>query len=111
MPDTDTWIPVATLDDLWEGEVIEVAVEDRPILLAHLPGGEVRAYDGLCPHAGFPLVDGEVTDGVLTCPAHSWEFDLESGAGVNPSTCTLNRHQVRLDGDRIAISLSQGESA
>jgi toluene monooxygenase system ferredoxin subunit len=52
-----------------------------------------------------------VTAGVLPCPAHSWEFDLESGAGVNPSTCTLNRHQVRLDGDRIAISLSQGESA
>ncbi|MBI2701697.1 MULTISPECIES: Rieske 2Fe-2S domain-containing protein [Mycobacterium] len=109
MSSASVWTPVATLDDLWEGEVAEFEVGDRPILLAHLRSGEIRAYDGLCPHAGFPLVDGEVENDVLTCSAHSWEFDLATGAGVNPANCRLHSHPVRLDGDQITVSLTEGD--
>lgn len=109
MTSTGTWTPVATLDDLWEGEVAEFQVGDRPILLAHLRTGEIRAYDGLCPHAGFPLADGDVDGAVLTCTAHSWEFDLATGAGVNPANCQLNSHPVRLDGNQITVSLTEGD--
>jgi len=109
MPSTATWIPVATLDDLWEGEVAEFYIGDRAILLAHLRNGEIRAYDALCPHAGYPLADGDVNGTVLTCGAHSWEFDLDTGAGVNPTNCRLVSHQVRLDGDQITVSLSEGD--
>lgn len=109
MTSTTFWTPVATLDDLWEGEVGEFYVGDRPILLAHLRSGEIRAYDGLCPHAGFPLADGEVQGDVLTCAAHSWEFDLATGGGVNPVNCRLTSHAVRLDGDQITVSLTEGD--
>lgn len=44
MSSASVWTPVATLDDLWEGEVAEFEVGDRPILLAHLRSGEIRAY-------------------------------------------------------------------
>jgi toluene monooxygenase system ferredoxin subunit len=107
MTSAQTWTPVATIDELWEGEIGEFYVGDRPILLAHLRNGEIRAYDGLCPHAGFPLADGEVEDDVLTCAAHSWEFDLTTGAGVNPANCRLHGHPVRRDGDQITVSLSE----
>lgn len=109
MPGASTWTPVATLDDLWEGEVAEFEVGDRLILLAHLRGGEIRAYDGLCPHAGFPLADGDVEGDILTCSAHNWEFNLATGAGVNPANCRLHSHPVRLDGDQITVSLSEGD--
>lgn len=107
MTSAQTWTPVATVDELWEGEIGEFYVGDRPILLAHLRNGEIRAYDGLCPHASFPLADGDVKDGVLTCAAHSWEFDLTTGAGVNPDNCRLHSHSVRREGDRIVISLNE----
>ncbi|BBW99598.1 (2Fe-2S)-binding protein [Mycolicibacterium moriokaense] len=109
MTSAGTWTPVATLDDLWEGEVAEFYVGDRPILLAHLRSGDIRAYDGVCPHAGFPLADGEVEGDVLTCSAHSWEFDLDTGTGVNPTNCQLISHPVRLEGDQITVSLTGGE--
>ncbi|OBI15855.1 MULTISPECIES: Rieske 2Fe-2S domain-containing protein [unclassified Mycobacterium] len=107
MTSAQTWIPVATIDDLWEGEVAEFFVGDRPILLAHLRTGQIRAYDGLCPHAGFPLADGDVDGDFLTCSAHNWEFDLSTGAGINPATCRLRSHEVRREGDQIVVSLNE----
>ncbi|MCV7412166.1 (2Fe-2S)-binding protein [Mycobacterium florentinum] len=107
MTSTQTWTPVATIDELWEGEVGEFYVDDRPILLVHLRNGEIRAYDGLCPHANYPLAEGNIEDDVLTCGAHSWEFDLTTGSGVNPANCQLQSHPVRRDGDQIVISLTE----
>jgi toluene monooxygenase system ferredoxin subunit len=108
MTSGSAWTPVATLDDLWEGEVAEFAISDRQILLVHLRSGEIRAYDGLCPHARFPLVEGDVDGDILTCAAHSWQFDLTTGAGVNPADCQLTGHPVRLNGDHITVSLTEG---
>ena len=56
-PATLEWIEVATLDDLWEGEVTDVQVGDEIILLVHLAGGEIRAYQGYCPHQKATLAD------------------------------------------------------
>jgi toluene monooxygenase system ferredoxin subunit len=98
------WTDVATLDQLWEGDVLEVTVGADAILLAHLPGGELRAYQGVCPHAEFALAAGELDEaGVLTCAGHSWEFDLRTGKGVNPSDCQLYEFPVRLTGDQISV--------
>ncbi|NTY60037.1 Rieske (2Fe-2S) protein [Mycolicibacterium sphagni] len=105
MGETLAWTPVATVDDLWEGEVGAFYAGDQPILLAHLRTGEIRAYEGTCPHAGFPLGDGDVVDDILTCSAHSWEFDLTTGDGVNPPSCRLRSYPVRRDGDQIAVQL------
>jgi nitrite reductase/ring-hydroxylating ferredoxin subunit len=46
-------------------------------LFAH--GGEIHAVDNRCPHMGFPLEQGTVKDGILTCHWHHARFDLESG--------------------------------
>ena len=105
MTSAAVWTPVASVDELWEGEIGEFYVGDRPILLAHLRSGEIRAYHGTCPHAGFPLADGEVVDDVLTCSAHSWEFDLATGAGVNPDNCRLRSYHVRREENQIAVLL------
>jgi hypothetical protein len=32
-----------------------------------------------CPHEGYPLSQGVVKDGVLTCKWHNWKFDLATG--------------------------------
>jgi toluene monooxygenase system ferredoxin subunit len=101
-----SWHEVACLDDLWEGDLLEVSVAGDAILLAHLTGGVVRAYQGECPHARFPLASGELAGDVLTCAGHGWEFDLRTGQGVNPDNCRLRRFPVRVDGEQISVSVS-----
>ena len=94
-------------DELWEGDIAEVAVGSDVILLAHLPGSEVRAYQGLCPHAEYPLASGELAGTVLTCAGHLWEFDLSTGKGVNPPDCQLYEYPVRLSGDQVCVSIPE----
>ncbi len=46
-------------------------------LFAH--DDKVYALDNRCPHMGFPLSQGTVRDGILTCHWHHARFDLASG--------------------------------
>lgn len=100
-----TWTEAATLDQLWEGDLREISVAGERILLAHLSGGVFRAYQGVCPHAEYPLESGELDDTVLTCSAHGWEFDLTTGQGLNPGTCTLYRYPAERHGDRVYVGI------
>jgi toluene monooxygenase system ferredoxin subunit len=103
------WFPVLTLDDLWEGEMVDVEVEGEEVLLTHLPGGQIAAYQGICPHQEISLADGELKDGILTCSAHRWEFDAATGNGINPKTCRLYRYEVKVEGEQVYVGFPEGE--
>jgi toluene monooxygenase system ferredoxin subunit len=107
---TPEWISVATLNELWEGEMIAVQVGDESILLVHLPGGDIRAYQGYCPHQRTTLVDGNLEGRILTCAAHSWQFDLSTGQGVNPKSCQLDSYDVKIDDPAIFVRIRQSST-
>jgi nitrite reductase/ring-hydroxylating ferredoxin subunit len=60
---------------------------------------QVFAVDAACPHAGNPLVEGDVLGTTLVCAFHGWRFDLETGA------CLLGELPVR----RYPAELRDGE--
>jgi nitrite reductase/ring-hydroxylating ferredoxin subunit len=39
----------------------------------------VSAFQDRCPHAQWPLSDGEMIDGILECPGHGWQFNVTTG--------------------------------
>jgi nitrite reductase/ring-hydroxylating ferredoxin subunit len=74
--------------------------------------GKVYACNNRCPHEGYPLSEGTLSDGcILTCNWHNWKFDLGSGATLVGGD-RLRRYPVKLEDDRIYIDLAdpgQGE--
>ena len=60
------WVEVATLDDLWVGDMLGVEVEGEEILLVYPEGRGLRAYQGLCPHQQALLADGDLDENILT---------------------------------------------
>ena len=66
-------------------------------------GNEYRAYRNLCPHAGAPVCKGPVTDMVLRCPWHGWEFDLRTGKHLLNPACRLESYTVEVEGDRLFV--------
>lgn len=104
-----SWQVAAAREDLWEGDVLDVEVDGEQVLLVHLDGGPVKAFQGLCPHQEVLLADGswDPDTNRLSCQGHSWEFDLATGNGVNPSGCRLFEYPVEVDGDEIRIGIPQ----
>lgn len=105
------WFPVTNLDELWEGEMLDVDVEGEEVVLIHLAGGQIVAYQGVCPHQEIPLIDGELKNGTLICRAHHWEFDAATGSGVNPKNCHLYRYEVKVENNQIYVGFPEGEES
>jgi toluene monooxygenase system ferredoxin subunit len=94
-PDGDsTWERACAADDVWEGEMSFRCLSDGTPLLLVNAGGRIRAYQGTCPHQHNSLADADLDDGVITCPAHLWEFEASTGAGINPSTAHLAEYPI-----------------
>jgi len=71
-------VPVADLAELRDEGRMVVSPDSHSIALFHHEG-EVYAVDNRCPHMGFPLADGTVDDGILTCHWHHARFELACG--------------------------------
>ena len=81
--ETGDWIQVCPLEELERDGVKVVSGEGRPVAV-FLDQGRVYALDNRCPHMGFPLHRGTVTDGILTCHWHHAKFDLAGGCTFDP---------------------------
>ena len=109
MTDQISWVNAASADELWEGDILDVEVDQEQVLLVHQYDGTIRAFQGLCPHQEVLLADGkwDADTGRLVCPGHHWEFDLTTGAGVNPAGCQLYEYPVQVVSDEIRVGIPQ----
>ncbi|HEY8374922.1 MAG TPA: Rieske (2Fe-2S) protein [Nannocystis sp.] len=101
-PHDDAWADLGPIGELPEGTpVLRKADGQRFVCVRR--GEVVHALDDRCPHQGYPLSQGTVEGGVLTCEWHNWKFDLASGVclfGGEPVRCYPTRivdGRVRLD--------------
>ncbi|UCV07084.1 Rieske 2Fe-2S domain-containing protein [Dechloromonas denitrificans] len=94
---------VCTLDDLWEGEMESFNIEGQEILLVCAEGGDIKAFQGICPHQDIPLIEGKFDGQKIICRAHLWQFDACTGKGINPDDCVLAEYPVRMDGDDVLV--------
>jgi toluene monooxygenase system ferredoxin subunit len=95
------------LDELWDGEMASRIVAGRKVLLVRL-GDAIRAYEDRCVHLGVALSEGQLDDRVITCAAHSYQYDALTGRGVNPRTMCLTRFPVRIEEGAIWVDVAAG---
>ncbi|HEX5978687.1 MAG TPA: Rieske (2Fe-2S) protein, partial [Nitrososphaeraceae archaeon] len=60
------------------GGCLSVTVKNCTVAI-FIYDSKVYAVDNRCPHMGFPLSQGTVKDGILTCHWHHARFDLMNG--------------------------------
>ena len=61
------FVKLASLDDLTPGAAQEVEFEGRIYAIYNIEG-TISAIDGICPHQGGPLADGEVNGTIGLLP-------------------------------------------
>ncbi|HXJ84030.1 MAG TPA: Rieske (2Fe-2S) protein, partial [Candidatus Methylomirabilis sp.] len=92
-------IRVCSLADLERDGRKVVSVNGRHVLVV-LDQGQVYAVDNRCPHMGFPLHRGSVSDGILTCHWHHARFALAGGCTFDPFADDVASFPVHVrDGD------------
>jgi nitrite reductase (NADH) small subunit len=103
------WVRIAKISECPPGSVIERVAGDRVIALANA-GGNLFAMDGVCPHQGGPLGEGELTGTTLTCPWHGWQFDVATGQHQLNRRIRQPQYSVRIDGDDILVDTDPAAS-
>jgi toluene monooxygenase system ferredoxin subunit len=95
-------------DSLWAGEMLQVEVQGRKVLLVDVDR-QVKAYEDRCCHKGVPLSQGRLEGAVLTCSAHEWQYDARTGRGLNPAGVALVQLPVEVRDGHIWVDVPQGD--
>ena len=104
------FVTVAALTDVPPGTGTTVDVNGIWIALCNVDG-MLYAVDNTCPHAGGPLGEGKLKEGIIECPWHGWKFDLRTGRRVNNPNFTVACCDVRVVDGQIQIKLPEDMSA
>lgn len=93
------YVPVATEDQLGEGETLRVDLDGTIVAVART-GATLYAVQEFCTHRFGPLSEGAVENGQIECPWHRSCFDLKTGRVVRgPAKVDLRTFDViALDG-------------
>lgn len=94
---------VASANEIPAGEMQVVEVDGAEIVIANL-GTKFVAFQNECTHRQGPLGEGILENGVVECPFHGGQFNVETGAVVAaPPDEPVKTYGVQVDGDDISV--------
>ncbi len=104
-----TFRKVASLDDLWSGEMIGLDVSGHSVVLVNVDD-HIYAYADECPHQKSRLSEGSLLGKTLRCARHHWEFNVCTGHGINPQNACLKILPVSIESRDILIDVDDERS-
>jgi nitrite reductase/ring-hydroxylating ferredoxin subunit len=102
-PGAEAWHRVADCDELADGSLKEVVVAGTVLVLTRI-GAHYGALNNRCPHAGGPLAQGCLENGLLVCPWHGREYDPLTG-NCEGYADSVRAYQVDVRADGIYVAL------
>jgi nitrite reductase/ring-hydroxylating ferredoxin subunit len=99
------FVSVGRVADFPLGQGRLVIVGGRHIALFRLDDG-FFAIDNLCLHHAGPLCEGDIDEGVVTCPWHGWSYHIRSGALVQDPRVGVVKHNTRVVDNEVQVQLT-----
>ncbi len=108
---TEHFVKVGQVEQLIAATCPVVYVQGHAIAIASHKGA-LYAIDNRCPHMGFPLDQGTLKDGILTCHWHHARFDVTSGGTFDLWADDVPSFPVEVRGDEVWVNLApSGQTA
>jgi 3-phenylpropionate/trans-cinnamate dioxygenase ferredoxin subunit len=99
------FIPVASVDELKEGERLFIEIDGKPIVILHM-NGEYYAIGDVCSHDDGPVGEGNVEGYEIICPRHGARFDIRTGRVLAlPAFVDIPAYPIRVVDDQIEIGI------
>lgn len=99
------WHLVCRTDEIPADGVLTKVVGGNNVLLSRR-GPIVACFQDACAHLGMEISSGDITDGIITCPWHGFQFDLATGECLTAPEVQLRSHAVRVIGNRVEVRLA-----
>ena len=93
-----------TTDEIKSGGCVAVKIKGVFVGIYNI-GGEYYAINNICPHLGGVQSYGSLTDNVITCPLHMWEFDVTTGDCIWPGQDRIATYPVKVKGKHILVNV------
>ncbi len=98
--------PVTNSSSIKPGEMRCFDVNQQRIIVAHIEG-EFFAFDEMCSHEDYPLLNGALRSDHVECPLHGSRFCLRTGKPMEePATEAIKVYPVELQDDMIVIEIN-----
>lgn len=97
-------VRVGTVAELRDAGRLTAKVGALPVVV-FWHEGRTWAIEDRCPHMGFPLRDGTVEAGLLTCHWHHARFDLATGCTLDLFADDARGFDARIDGDEVFVDV------
>jgi ferredoxin-nitrite reductase len=107
---SDGFHDVAALAELKRDGRKGVTAGGRELALFFVDG-HLQCLDGLCPHEGGPMAQGEIADGIVTSPWHGWAFRCDNGLAADDNGCALKTYSTKVEEDRVLVSFADPAEA
>ena len=95
---------IAEINQIPPGRSKLVMVNDKPVALFNI-NGKIFAWDNRCPHRGASLSDGNISDSVIQCKYHLWQFDVEKACSIVNPSIKINVYEIEIKNGDIFIIL------
>ncbi|PWB50894.1 MAG: biphenyl 2,3-dioxygenase [Anaerolineales bacterium] len=103
------FIPVATIEELGQGQRLFIEIDGTPIVIFNLAGNYYAIAD-VCSHDDGPVGEGTLEGYEITCPRHGARFDIRTGKVLAlPAFVDIPAYPVRINGDQIELGLPAEE--
>lgn len=106
----DTTVPdfvyAAKVDEVKEGEILALNIDDTPVALTRLQD-TIVAFGDVCTHDDGPLAEGDIEGHCVICPRHGARFDLFTGKPTFPAPYPIPIYEVKIEGDEVKVKLDR----
>jgi len=78
---SDSFVKVASVQDLPSGSKKTYDIRGKSVLLANI-AGKIYAIGAICNHKKWDLSEGRLEGDYIVCVGHGSKWNLKTGAGV-----------------------------
>ncbi len=96
------YVRIVTVSDVPPGSAHVTDINGRSIAIFNVEGA-FFAIENTCVHRGGPLGEGELDGEVVTCPWHSWEYNVRTGISLTTPSASVKTYEVKVEGEDVKV--------
>lgn len=103
---TSIWVKVTNIEEIPDLGVLPKKVAGHSLIL-YRQGVNITCYRNACTHLASPLDTGKIENSIITCPAHGFQYNLQTGECLTAADVPLQPYLVQIKGDKVFVQIKK----